>query len=141
MHNLLSRSQLDEWRHLEKTVEELELEQQWKSLDQKLIDLESESDRLNDYYECLIECDALDQHICKRICKNILNQHWERETSPFLQLVKGSLVMEKSRLKTIHKHLKEILAELESEIYSDKDSYLKNKSKITLIEEDDGYPD
>ena len=49
--------------------------------------------------------------------------------------------MEKSRLKIIHKHLKEILAELESEIYSDKDSYLKNKSKITLIEEDDGYPD
>lgn len=49
--------------------------------------------------------------------------------------------MEKTRLKIIHKHLKEILAELESEIYSDKDSYLKNKSKITLIEEDDGYPD
>jgi len=49
--------------------------------------------------------------------------------------------MEKSKLKSIHKQLKEILDELESEIYSDKDSYLKNKSRITLIEEDDGYPD
>lgn len=49
--------------------------------------------------------------------------------------------MEKSKLKNIHKQLKEILDELESEIYSDKDSYLKNKSRITLIEEDDGYPD
>lgn len=73
MHNLLSRSQLNEWRHLEKTVEELELERHWTSLDQKLIDLETESDRLNDYYECLIECDALDQQVCKRICKNILS--------------------------------------------------------------------
>lgn len=50
--------------------------------------------------------------------------------------------MEKTKLKNLHKKLKEILAELESEIYSDKDSYLINNSKITLIEqEDDGYAD
>ena len=72
MHNLLSRSQLDEWRHLENTVEEIELQEQWKNLDKKIGILELESDRLNDYYECLIECDALDQHVCKRICKEIL---------------------------------------------------------------------
>ncbi len=72
MHNLLSRSQLNEWRYREKTVEEMQLKNQWRNLDNKLSDLETESDRLNDYYECLIECDALNQHVCKRICKNIL---------------------------------------------------------------------
>jgi len=50
--------------------------------------------------------------------------------------------MEKTKLKNLHKKLKEILAELESEIYSDKDSYLNTNSKITIIEqEDDGYAD
>jgi len=49
--------------------------------------------------------------------------------------------MEKAKLKNIHKKLKEILAELESEIYSDKDSYLKNNTRITSVEEDDGYAD
>ena len=50
--------------------------------------------------------------------------------------------MEKAKLKNLHKKLKEILDELESEIYSDKDSYLNNNSKITIIEqEDDGYAD
>ena len=42
MHNLLSRAQLDEWRHFEDTVDDLEIENQ----------------KLNDYYECLIECDS-----------------------------------------------------------------------------------
>ncbi len=51
----------------------MQLKNQWRNLDNKLIDLETESDRLNDYYECLIECDALNQHVCKRICKNILD--------------------------------------------------------------------
>ena len=50
MHNLLSRSQLDEWRHFENTIDDLALEQQ----------------KLNDYYECLIECDALSQSECKK---------------------------------------------------------------------------
>ena len=55
MHNLLSRSQLDEWRHFEKTIDQLEVENQ----------------KINDYYECLIECDALGQQQCKRICRSI----------------------------------------------------------------------
>ena len=42
MRSLLSRNQLDEWRHFEDTIDDLELEQQ----------------KLNDYYTCLIECDA-----------------------------------------------------------------------------------
>ena len=56
MHNLLSRNQLDEWRHLEKTVDNFLIEQQ----------------KLDDYYECLVECDSFNQNECKRICKNIL---------------------------------------------------------------------
>ena len=56
MHNLSSRNQLDEWRHFESTVDNFEVENQ----------------KINDYYECLIECDALGQHVCKSICKRIL---------------------------------------------------------------------
>ena len=29
------------------------------------------NDLITEYYECLIECDE-DQHICKRICKEVL---------------------------------------------------------------------
>ena len=56
MKNLVSYNQLDEWRHFEKTVDELEME----------------LDLINDYYECLIECDD-DQSTCKRICRGILS--------------------------------------------------------------------
>lgn len=56
MHALLSRNQLGEWKHLQHTID----------------DLQSENEKLDDYYECLIECDALDQSHCKRICKRIL---------------------------------------------------------------------
>ena len=56
MRNILSRSQLDEWRHFEDTIDQLEVENQ----------------KLNDYYECLIECDSLGHHECKKICKRIL---------------------------------------------------------------------
>ena len=56
MHNLLTRNQLDQWRHFEQTLDDLEIENQ----------------KLNVYYECLIECDALDQTQCKRICRNLL---------------------------------------------------------------------
>ena len=56
MHNITSRNQLDEWRHFENTVDDLALEQQ----------------KLNDYYECLIECDSLNQSECKRVCRRIL---------------------------------------------------------------------
>jgi len=56
MHNLLSRSQFDEWRHLEET----------------LTDIESENQKISDYYECLIECDVEGQGECKKICRRIL---------------------------------------------------------------------
>lgn len=56
MHNLTSRNQLDEWRHFENTIDEMDMEMQ----------------RMNDYYECLIECDSLNQHECKKICKRLL---------------------------------------------------------------------
>jgi len=56
MHNILSRNQLDEWRHFEDTVDSLALE----------------DERLSDYYECLIECDTYNQAQCKRICREVL---------------------------------------------------------------------
>jgi len=56
MHNILSRSQLDEWRHFENTIRSLEVENQ----------------KINDYYECLIECDSIGNHACKSICRKIL---------------------------------------------------------------------
>jgi hypothetical protein len=56
MHNLLSRSQFDEWRHLEQTV----------------TDIETEDQKISDYYECLIECDVDGKSHCKKICKELL---------------------------------------------------------------------
>ena len=61
MHNIMSRNQLDEWRHFEQTVDQLE----------------SEIDRINDYYECLIECDDT-QATCKRICRRILDLQYKQ---------------------------------------------------------------
>jgi hypothetical protein len=57
MHNLLSRAQFNEWRHLEQTIDEFE----------------SEHDKINDYYECIIECDSLNQNECKRTCRRLLD--------------------------------------------------------------------
>ena len=47
MHNIIAREQLTEWRHFEDTID----------------DLESELQIINDYYECLIECDEVKQHV------------------------------------------------------------------------------
>ena len=52
---------------------------QWRRLMHNLISFnqlagsyEDEHDtRLTEYYECLIDCED-DQHICKRICKEVL---------------------------------------------------------------------
>ena len=58
-HNLLSYNQLAGWKqNVDGLITSLE-----KSSD--------ESDILNDYYDCLIECDD-DQATCKRICRRIL---------------------------------------------------------------------
>jgi hypothetical protein len=56
MHNRLSRNQLAEWHHFEETVDRCN----------------DELDLINDYFDCLIECDE-DQGTCKRICKVLLN--------------------------------------------------------------------
>jgi len=32
---------------------------------------DTEEDLLTEYYECLIDCEH-DQHVCKRICKEVL---------------------------------------------------------------------
>ena len=57
MHNLISRNQLAEWKYIEENYnrckEELEL--------------------VNDYFDCLIECDE-DQSTCKHICRIILDE-------------------------------------------------------------------
>ena len=49
MHNLIPFNQLVEWKN----------------------STENENDLVNDYYQCLIECDE-NQQICKRICKEVL---------------------------------------------------------------------
>ena len=55
MHNLISYNQLASWNHLEKTINEY-VEQ---------------DELINDYYQCIIECDDNEQS-CKRICRSIL---------------------------------------------------------------------
>ena len=60
MHNLISYNQLAGWKQ---SVLRLE-----KTLDRTL----DEADVINDYYNCLIECDD-SQSTCKRICREILD--------------------------------------------------------------------
>ena len=52
MHNLISHNQLAGSRHIEYMTD-------------------SYNDLIEEYYECLIECDE-DQSTCKRICKEVL---------------------------------------------------------------------
>jgi hypothetical protein len=60
MHNLISYNQLAGWKQ---SVQRLT-----NTLDKTL----DESDLINDYYNCLIECDE-EQATCKRICRGILS--------------------------------------------------------------------
>jgi hypothetical protein len=59
MHNLLSSNQLSEWGRSDNDVKNWE-------------EYENQKNLLNDYYECLIECDTSNQASCKRICKEVL---------------------------------------------------------------------
>ena len=59
MHNIISRNQLQEWTHL-------------GDIERNLESRAEELDQLNDYYECLIECDLSNFASCKRICRQIL---------------------------------------------------------------------
>lgn len=52
MHNIMSRNQLAEWRHIEQEIDD--------------------EDLTNDYFNCLIECDE-EQSTCKRICRRLLS--------------------------------------------------------------------
>jgi hypothetical protein len=58
MHNILSFNQLADWR------------QSVKHLEETISSVSDQSDAINDYYNCLIECDD-DQSACKRICKEV----------------------------------------------------------------------
>jgi len=60
MHNLISHNQLAGWKQSVKRLT--------NTLDRSI----EESDLVNDYYNCLIECDN-DQATCKRICRRILS--------------------------------------------------------------------
>lgn len=60
MHNLISYNQLAGWKQ---SVDNLST-----TVDKAI----EESDALNDYYNCLIDCDD-SQSFCKRICRSILN--------------------------------------------------------------------
>jgi hypothetical protein len=56
MHNLISFNQLAAWKQLEPTVNEF--------IDQHEL--------INDYFNCMIECDD-NQQSCKRICREMLS--------------------------------------------------------------------
>jgi hypothetical protein len=55
MHNLISYNQLAGWKHFEETVDECN----------------EQLDRINDYFNCLIECDE-NKGVCQRICVELL---------------------------------------------------------------------
>jgi len=59
MHNLVSYNQLAGWQ------------QSINSLNNNLDNASDESDLLNDYYNCIIECND-DWGTCKKICRSIL---------------------------------------------------------------------
>jgi len=56
MKNLISKNQLITWKHS----------------DMSTFDCHEQNDMIDDYFNCLIECDD-NQQECKRICKDILN--------------------------------------------------------------------
>ena len=60
MHNLMSHNQLAGWKQ--------SIERLTRTLDKTM----EESDLINDYYDCVIECDY-NQATCKRICRSLLS--------------------------------------------------------------------
>jgi len=61
LHNLISYNQLAGWK------------ESFKSFGKTLNINMEESDLINDYYNCLIECDD-NQSSCKRICREVLRE-------------------------------------------------------------------
>jgi|LauGreDrversion4_2_1035121.scaffolds.fasta_scaffold23925_4 hypothetical protein len=58
MHNLISYNQLASWNHI--------------NLDKTIDKFIEETEIINDYYQCLIECSD-NQAECKRVCREILS--------------------------------------------------------------------
>ena len=56
MHNLIPYNQLAEWKQFEDNLDKCN----------------DELDLINDYFNCLIECED-DQSTCKRVCRSMLN--------------------------------------------------------------------
>ena len=126
MHNILSRSQLDEWRHCN----------------------DKEEQKLNDYYECLIESSLDHRHEDRKICKQILLQIRGVANPLFLCYDDYicNLNMDREKLKLIVKNLKSLVNALESEVYSDVDAYNTNLGNPNFgfyqgNDDDDGYAD
>jgi hypothetical protein len=61
MHNLISYNQLVGWK------------QSFNQINEVIDQVNQQSDILNDYYTCLIECEE-GQAKCKRICKEVLEE-------------------------------------------------------------------
>ena len=61
MHNLISYNQLAGWK------------ESFAEINETIEESVEESGLINDYYDCLIECDD-DQSVCKRICREVLRQ-------------------------------------------------------------------
>ena len=57
MHNLISYNQLANWKIIEKDIDYCN----------------EQNDLINDYYNCLIECNDKTQ-ICKRTCRELFNK-------------------------------------------------------------------
>jgi hypothetical protein len=55
MHNLISYNQLAAWKNLETMMD----------------DFIDQHELMNDYFNCIVECDD-DQQNCKRICRDML---------------------------------------------------------------------
>jgi hypothetical protein len=67
MHNLISFNQLAEWKHFEKTLDKFN----------------DEMDLINDYYNCLIECDDNQVTILWNGLKKFLNMRGRIDTPSF----------------------------------------------------------
>tara|TARA_B100000902_G_C26859848_1_gene692500 strand:- start:385 stop:591 length:207 start_codon:yes stop_codon:yes gene_type:complete len=61
VHNLISHNQLAGWQ------------ESFQRLNQTLDRTLEEADVINDYYNCLIECDD-SEATCKRVCQEVLKE-------------------------------------------------------------------
>ena len=106
MHNLISHNQLAGWK------------QSFLRLENTLDKSMEEAEMINDYYDCLIECDD-DQATCKRICRRILEQSiWRVDYPPFFMQNRWSelFVMDVEKVKLIVRNMESLISLLKIEI-------------------------